>query len=41
VLTRRIQPSESGEFDDWLASWHYRKCVPAGAVLRLEFLNEN
>lgn len=38
MILRRLQPSEAGEFDAWIASNHYRECAPAGAVLRLEFL---
>ena len=38
ITMRQLQPGEQPRFDQWLAERHYRKCVPPGAVLRLEFV---
>jgi hypothetical protein len=36
-----LKEVHSEELDRWIAERHYLKCTPAGAVLRLEFLDEN
>lgn len=37
INMRQAQSGEAERFDAWLRERHYRRCVPPGAVLRLEF----
>lgn len=37
----KMQEVHTTEVDDWISQYHYLHNTPAGAVLRLEFLDDN